>query len=114
MSSRVVARLGAFMLLATSVVTPALAGDQSGTVTLIGGDGGNPFVFIVSGTRTSRPACATDDAWAIPNPASDNAKGLLSLVMSAHAANKTINVHGNGLCNANFPNREEVAWLNIQ
>ena len=108
------AKIVAFTLLAAAFGTPALAGDQTGKVVMVGGDIGNPFVFTVSGTRTSQPACATDSNWAIPNPNSDNAKGLLSLVLSAFAANKTITVHGNGGCDATFTNREEVAYLFIQ
>ena len=106
--------LGAFILLTIACATPALAGDQTGKVVLVGGDNGNPFTFSVSGTRTSQPACATDSNWVIPTPTNDNAKALLSLVMTAFAANKTITVHGNCGCNVAFPNREEVAYLFIQ
>ena len=114
MSSKVAISIGALIFSATAFATPALAGDQTGKVIMVGGDIGNPFVFAVSGTRTSQPACATDSSWAIPNPTSDNAKGLLSLVMTAFASNKTIIVHGNGGCNLTFLNREEVAYLFIQ
>jgi hypothetical protein len=72
------------------------------------------MVFAISGTRTSTPACATDSYWAIPSPSSDNAKALLSMVLTAFAANKTIIVHGNGGCNAVFTNREEVGYLMVQ
>jgi hypothetical protein len=114
MSSKVMANIGAFILFTMAFATPALAGDQTGNVVLVGGDNGNPFVFTVSGTRTSRPACATDDSWVIPSQPSDNAKGLLSLVITALASHKTIIVHGNGGCDAIFANREEVASLWIQ
>jgi len=101
-------------LAATAFTAPAMAGDQTGKVIVVAGDVGNPFVFSISGTRTAQPACAADSFWAIPNPTSDNAKGLLSLVMTAFASNKTIIVHGNGGCNATFTYREEVAYLMIQ
>lgn len=114
MFSKIAINVGAFFFLATAFAAPALAGDQTGKVVLIGGDGCNPFVFTVSGTRTLQPACATDANWAIPSQPSDNAKGLLSLVMTAFASNKTITVHGNSGCDATFPNREEVAYLFIQ
>ena len=114
MVAKSAAMIGTLMLLSTVVASPALAGDQTGKVVLVGGDTGNPFVFTVSGPRNSRPACATDDNWAIPNPSTDNAKGLLSMVLTAFAAGKTISVHGNGNCNTTFPNREEVASFFIQ
>ncbi len=114
MSFKVAANFGAFIMFTMAFATPALAGDQSGNVVNIGGDGGNPFVFTVSGTRTSRPACATDNSWAIPSQPTANAQGLLSLVMTAFSAGKTIIVHGNGGCDAIFTNREEVASLWIQ
>lgn len=114
MPSKVLANILAFSLSVTTFATQALDGDQTGTVILVGEDNGNPFVFTVSGTRTSQPACATDPNWAIPNPTSDNAKGLLSLIITAFASNKTIVVHGTGSCNATFTNREEVAYLFIQ
>lgn len=114
MSSKTTANILAFALSVAALATPAFAGDQTGKVTLVGGDIGNPFVFAISGTRTSTPSCATDSNWAIPAPSSDNAKALLSLVLTAFAANKTVTVHGNGGCNATFTNREEVAYLFIQ
>ena len=108
MLRRVVVQFAAFVLVMSAFAAPAYAGDQTGKVVLIGGDPGNPFVFTVAGTRTSRPACATDDSWAIPSAPADNANGMLSLVITAFASNKTIIVHGNGGGDTMFPNRELV------
>lgn len=101
----------ALALLTLSATFPAQASDHVGTVNAIGGDTGNPFVFRLNGTRTSRPACATDDNYVIPTGVPENARGLLSLILTALGAGKTVNLHGTGVCSTLWPNREEVAWL---
>ncbi|SDD73466.1 hypothetical protein SAMN05444678_12062 [Sphingomonas sp. YR710] len=97
------------------IAAPAAASDQAGKITTIGGDSfGGPFVFYMAGSRTAKPACATDDAWAIPSPTTDNAKGLLSIAITAYAAGKTLSVHGQGSCGADAPTRETVAYFFTQ
>jgi hypothetical protein len=94
---------------------PSTAGasDQQGKVIQVAGDAGSPMVFLLSGTRTSTPTCATDGWFALPATSTDNGRALLSLILTAFAANKTVTVHGTGSCTA-FSTREDVAWLIIE
>lgn len=95
--------------------SPALASSQTSTVGSIGGDNsGGAFAFWLTGTRTGKPSCASaDDNWVISNPSSDNAKALLSLILTAFAAGKTVIVQGTGACDATQTTREAVAWIII-
>jgi len=104
--------VGAIIFFALNA-SPAAASDQQGKVIQVAGDTGNPAVFLLSGTRTSMPSCATEGWWALPTASTDQGKALLSLILTAFAANKTVTVHGSGACTA-FSNREDVAWLIVE
>ncbi|MCW2404396.1 hypothetical protein M2336_001025 [Sphingobium sp. B1D7B] len=90
----------------------ALASDQVAKVNAAGADSlGGPAAFLLSGSRSGKPSCATDDAWAIPQVPSDNAKALLSLVLTAFATDKAVQVVGSGTCPTDAATREAVAWI---
>jgi hypothetical protein len=86
MTLRAAFNVRAFIALTLGLATPSLASHQTGYVTLIGGDGRNPFVFSVSGIRTSVPACATDTVWVVPNSNSANAQGLVWMAPTLQVA----------------------------
>jgi hypothetical protein len=52
--------------IALTSISPGFASDQVGAVIAVGGDTGNPFTFRMNGTRTLRPACATDGNYVFP------------------------------------------------
>jgi hypothetical protein len=98
--------------LSLASVTPAVASDQSGTVNWYASDTNtSPYAFTVVGVRTAKPACATDDAWAITSPTTDGSKALLAGVMTARVGNRTISVNGTGTCDPTSPMREKVNYI---
>lgn len=74
-------------------------------------NGGGPYVFTATGTRTSKPACATDDYWAISNPASDNAKAMLATILTASALGRELWIVGTGTCDPVHTTRERVGYI---
>ena len=98
------------MILAGS---PALASQQTGTVTLVSAaTGSSPYAFAVTGMRTTKPSCATDDVWMIESPAGDSSKAMFSEALSAQLAGRTIFVMGTGTCTT-IPNREDASYINV-
>lgn len=91
----------------------AFASDQDGLINWYAAEPNSsaPYAVLMTGSRTAKPACATDDAWAIINPASDGAKVLISGVMTAKAMERIIQVRGSGTCDATAPNRERVGYI---
>lgn len=94
------------------ISSSAFASNQEGTVVWYAADiNTTPYAFVVSGARSARPACATDEAWSIPNPTTDGAKALLAGVMTARAGNRTLAVTGSGACDPAQPTREMVQYI---
>jgi len=92
--------------------SPALASSQSGTVGYVVADNnGAPGVFSVNGARTTKPACATDDFWAIANPTTDSAKAMYATILTAQIAGRQVNVVGTGTCNSVQTTRENVSYV---
>ncbi|PZU62756.1 MULTISPECIES: hypothetical protein [Sphingobium] len=91
----------------------ACASDQDGLVNWYAAEPNSsaPYAVLMAGSRTTKPSCATDDAWAIINPASDGAKVLISGVMTAKAMGRVIQVRGSGVCDPTAPNRERVGYI---
>lgn len=91
----------------------ASASDQDGLVNWYAAEPNTsaPYAVLITGSRTTKPSCATDDAWAIINPTSDGAKVLISGVMTAKAMGQIIQVRGSGTCDATAPNREKVGYI---
>jgi hypothetical protein len=90
--------------------TPVLASQQSGTVALVATSNAAPNApdgIVLSGTRTAKPACATDDVWA-----ATSAK-TFSLALSASLASRSMTIVGTGACNASQPNREDIGYVTI-
>lgn len=98
-----------FMIVASICMpAPVLASQQSGTITLVAtSNTTGPDGIIMSGTRTAKPACATDDVWA-----ATSAK-VFSVFLSAYLAGRSITVVGTGACNASQTNREDVGYVTI-
>lgn len=89
---------------------PALASQQSGTIALIANSNAAPAApdgILLTGSRTAKPACATDDIWAMTNAKT------FSFALSAYLAGRSITVVGMGACNASQPNREDVGYVTM-
>ena len=109
--------LGAIIFALTVPRAPAYASAQEASrVTNLGADNyGGPQVFVATGGhRTAKPPCATDDAWAISNPSTDNAKAIYSTILTIFAANREVTVMGTGACDPAAPTRETVSWINAR
>jgi hypothetical protein len=90
----------------------AIASDQDGSVSWYAADiTTSPYAFLVLGARTPKPACATDDAWAIINPTTDGSKALLAGIMTARVGNRAVQVRGSGICDPAAPMREAVQYI---
>ena len=99
-----------FLLLAVKIAEPAIASQQSGTITMytIASSGSN--AFMVSGSRTAPPACATDPYWSVPASA-PNADTLMAAVITARETGRPVTVTGKGTCDPALPTREEINWI---
>jgi hypothetical protein len=95
-----------------TMASPAIASGQNGTVYWYASDTTtSPYAFVMIGTRTAKPACATDDAWSIASPTTDGSKALLAGVMTALIGKRTISVIGAGTCDPAQPAREMVQYI---
>jgi hypothetical protein len=103
----------ALALVAVPADAPAST-QTGGKVTIIAVDNyGGPAAFqVTGGSRTTKPACATDDLWTIVNPATDNAKMLYAAILTAYSLGKQVTVVGTGACDPANPVRETVAYIN--
>jgi hypothetical protein len=89
--------------------TNALASQQTGQVQVVYiADNTSPNGLSMSGARTTKPACATDDLWVFTLPQT------LSGVLSAYMSGKSISVFGTGTCGTAQPNRESVSYVTVQ
>lgn len=94
--------------LAISIAGPAVAGEQSGVITILSAQNkGWPAAVVVNGTRTNKPACATDGAWTFKDA------NLFAMLLSAYFNAKPVSITGTGACSTEFPNREEVNYINL-
>lgn len=69
--------------------------------------------FVVSGTRTSLPACANGQGlrWAVDG-SQPLAQSTIAQILSAYAQKKTVYVEGTGACSsAGQPNIESVSFF---
>jgi hypothetical protein len=73
----------------------------------------NGYIFIVSGPRSTKPACATEDGWVIVSPASDKGKAIYATILTANAADQTVTVTGTNACDTIFTTREVVSFISV-
>lgn len=71
------------------------------------------YIFQTAGTRSTRPACATDVSWAIITPTTDKAKAMHAAILTASASKQQVYVAGNGSCDTANPNRKSVAYITL-
>lgn len=77
----------------------AYAGEQQGTITaLYVRDSDGLIYFFMTGTHSSRPACAGNTYWMLRDENTDRAKRQYAALLAAYAAGKTIYVSGAGTC----------------
>lgn len=76
----------------------AVAGSQTGKVkTLLVRDDGLHY-FVIEGTPSAKPACARNTYWMIRDENSVAGKSQLSLLLTAQASGKPVQIVGNNLC----------------
>ncbi|WCM25166.1 hypothetical protein NDN01_13895 [Sphingomonas sp. QA11] len=92
----------------------AMASAQTGKVVDIyvsaGPDGS---AFMMAGTRTGKPACATEDLWAMELPNGDAGKALLSALLTAYSAGRNLIIYGTGTCNSVISTRENISYIRL-
>lgn len=84
-------------LIGVVVAIPSVAGTQSGKIVKIyarATDGIN--LVYLSGPRTGRPACATQDYWIIKDENSTTGKKQFAMLLMAQAAGRTVMLDGAG------------------
>ena len=96
--------------------TASIASDQTGKVTMVSVNNyGDPYGFIVTGSRTTKPACAaTDEVWVITNSTGPNAQAMYSTILTAFTMKIPVQVVGTSTCDPSAPTREKVSYINVQ
>lgn len=98
----------ALMMLATVPAQASTTGP--GFITTIHALVGGTPLFIQTGSRTAKPACATSNRWAIPN--SSAGQSMLSILLTAYAQGKRIWIVGTGTC-PDWGDSETVSYFYI-
>lgn len=89
---------------------PSFAGTAaSGSINTVLPHSGGVMIFNQTGTRTGRPACSTQDRWAI-NGTTDGGKIIISTLLTAYAQGKQISIQGTGTCTA-WSDTETVDYI---
>ncbi|MFK0298748.1 hypothetical protein ACIQTU_05970 [Brevundimonas sp. NPDC090276] len=97
----------------TAFAVPAMASQASmGTVYgVMAHDTGNAF-FYQTGTRTTRPTCATEDRWVF-GIATPTGQAMMATLLTAYATGRNVTIQGTGVCSV-WPDTETVqsivAW----
>jgi hypothetical protein len=102
-------------LLSLFVSTNIYAGTQSGTVNyiIVRASDGLVYFTLKGGSRVGNPSCATHGYWMIKDENSNSGKLQYSMVLSAHASGKTINVTGMNAC-TRWGDGEDVNSIQIK
>lgn len=101
-------------VLISMISLPAAASVQAGKVTdVYVSSGTDGSAFQASGTRTAKPACATENLWSLENPSSDSGKALLAALLTAYSTGRDIEIHGTGTCNSMIPTRENISYIRM-
>ncbi|NRF25922.1 hypothetical protein HRJ45_12290 [Vibrio coralliilyticus] len=76
------------------------AGNQTGTVDyiIVRASDGLIYFTLKGGSLNSRPSCATIGYWMIRDENSNVGKQQYSMILSAHASGKTVQVTGSNTC----------------
>jgi hypothetical protein len=79
-------------------VSNVFASNQTGAITriLVRTDG--LHWFYVSGDRTEKPICATNNYWIIKDEESAYGKSQMSMLLTAYSMGKTVTIQGEGNC----------------
>jgi hypothetical protein len=100
------------LLVAVTFSLNSYAGSSRGLVSTPLVSSGDAF-FFSAGNHLERPACATQTlgTWAV-DLKTEHGKATMSLVLSAQAQGKTVNVQGKDNCDA-WGDRESVSFIFI-
>lgn len=76
------------------------SGSQTGTVNyvIVRASDGLVYFTLKEGTLNNRPACATIGYWMIKDENSTAGKQQYSMILTAHASGKTVNITGMNTC----------------
>lgn len=86
-------------ILAVFVSLQSFAGEQTGKISkIIVRASDNLHYFILEGGSVNKPACALATYWMIKDESSAAGKTQISMLLSAHAQQKTIRVVGTDTC----------------
>ena len=72
------------------------------------------YSFQATGTRTTKPECATSEVWYIPTPAAEKTRAQFAMLLTASATKQLVTVVGTGACDTSVPDRETVNTLYLQ
>lgn len=107
-NNTIVASVAALAVLAASA-TPSYASSQNGTITSVAFTSGR-ILFWMSGTRTTKPACDCCGRWEV-SVADANGQALMSIIMTAYAEGKAVNLTGTGSCVTGANDTEGVSYI---
>jgi hypothetical protein len=68
-----------------------------GSISKLTPTSGGAFIFYQTGTRTTRPACSTQDRWAI-DVSTNSGQALVAALLTAYSMGKQIAITGTGTC----------------
>lgn len=93
-------------------VVPAQAGDQFNVrITSVFYAGGR-FLFHTNANRTNAPACSCcPNRWEVLLSNDVQTQALISMIMTAYAQGKGIDVIGTGTCVVGSGDTEQIKWL---
>lgn len=92
---------------------PAAASQATmGNITWLNPSSAGTLIFNQTGTRTSRPACASLDRWVI-GVSSAAGQMMASALLTAWSLHKRITVVGNGLCDV-WGDTETVSYFVVE
>ncbi|MDO7833670.1 hypothetical protein Q4610_01300 [Sphingobium sp. HBC34] len=97
-------------------LTPGLAqasNSSVGCITNITMEAAGVANFTQDGTRTTRPACATDARWTLDGTTASG-QARLAALLTAYATGKRIVIIGTGACVAPFSTIETINYFTIQ
>ena len=109
-------RSGLAALLATAfMAAPAIASSSNiGNITDVWGTNNGAVLFNVTGTRTTPPACGTNNPQRFAIDASTTAgQAAVAVLLSAQARGKAVMVNGTGNCTI-WGDTETVAYFWVQ
>jgi hypothetical protein len=103
---------GAFVMVSASISVPAFASTTSnGNIGQTVSQSTGQAFFQLSGTRTTKPACATMDRWVFDN-STTKGQAMISTLLTAYASRKQVAIGGTCSC-GDWADIESVSYIMI-